>query len=150
MALTRKEEIMDKRIDMVSSRRGFIGTFLGLLPGIMLLNPGRLQAAKPGIQNLLGQMELERLISSKPERDPSVLCQNSVDTNTLCRLKDGETEPVCSMNTVGKMIWEACDGKKRPKEISKMIHDRYPVSKGRAWTDTLFFLSRLKKIGAIL
>jgi hypothetical protein len=31
-----------------------------------------------------------------------------------------------------------------------MIHDRYLVSKRRAWTDTLFFLSRLKKIGAIL
>ncbi|MCD4717308.1 MAG: PqqD family protein [Desulfobacterales bacterium] len=141
---------MDKRINMVSSRRGFIGTFLGLLPGIMLLNPGRLQAAKPGIQNILGQMELETLIASRPERNPSLRCHNFDDTNTLCRLKGGEEEPVGRINTVGKMIWEACDGKKRPKEISKMIHDRYPVSKGRAWTDTLFFLSRLKKIGAIL
>jgi hypothetical protein len=95
-------------------------------------------------------MELERLIASKPERAPSVMCHNLGDTDTLCRLKGGKTEPVCRMNTVGKMIWEACDGKKRPEEISKMIHDRYLVSKRRAWTDTLFFLSRLKKIGAIL
>lgn len=127
-----------------------MGTFLGLLSGIVLVSPRRLQASKPEIQNLLGQMELEILIASKPERDPSVMCQNSGETNTLCRLKGGKTQPVCRMNTVGKMIWEACDGKKRPKEISKMIHDRYLVSKRRAWTDTLFFLSRLKKIGAIL
>jgi hypothetical protein len=141
---------MDKRINLVSSRRGFMGIFLGLLPVIALLSPGRLQAAKPEIQNLLGQMELEILIASKPEKDPSVMCHNFGDTNTLCRLKGRETEPVCRMNTVGKMIWEACDGKKRPKEISKMIHDRYLVSKRRAWTDALFFLSRLKKTGAIL
>ena len=95
-------------------------------------------------------MELERLISSNPERDPYVMCHNFGDTNTLCRIKGGKEEPVGRLNSVGKMIWETCDGKKRPKEISKMIHDRYLVSKRRAWTDTLFFLSRLKKIGAIL
>jgi Coenzyme PQQ synthesis protein D (PqqD) len=150
MASIRKEEIMDKKINMVSSRRGFIGTFLGLLPGILLASPGRLQAAKPEIQNLLGQMELERLISSKPERDPSVLCQNSVDTNTLCRLNGGEEEPLGRINSVGKIIWDACDGSKSPKNISETLHNRYLVSKHQAWTDTLLFLGRLKKIGAIL
>ena len=141
---------MEKKQNMISSRRGFIGTFLGLLPGIVLLSPKRLKAAKPEIQNLLGQMELEGLILSKPERDPSVRCHTFGDTNTLRKSEEGDEKTIGRINSVGKMVWDACDGKKRPKEISRIIRDRYLVSRHRAWTDTLFFLSRLKKIGAIL
>jgi len=141
---------MNTIANIVASRRGFIATFLGLLPGIVLANPRRLQAAKPEIQNLLCQMELEILTSSTPQRDPSVICRTFGDTSTLYREKRGKTEPVCNMNQMGKKIWEACDGRNSPEEISRMIHKEYMVSKGQAWTDTLFFLTRLKKIGVIL
>ena len=141
---------MDTMVKMVASRRGFIGTLLGLLPGIVFASRGRLQAAKPGIQNLLSQMDLETLISSRPQKDASVTFKISGDKCTLYREKRGKMGPVCSLNAMGKKIWDACDGSKSPKDISEMLHKRYLVSKGQAWTDTLFFLARLKKIGAIL
>jgi len=141
---------MDTMVKMVSSRRGFIGTFLGLLPGIVLVSPRRLQAAKPEIQDLLSQMALETLISSRPQKDASVTFKISGDKSTLYREKRGEMGPVCNLNAMGKIIWDACDGKKSPKDISEMLHNRYLVSEGQAWTDTLVFLARLKKIGAII
>ncbi len=141
---------MDKRINTISSRRGFIGTFLGLLPGIVLASPGRLKAARPEIRDLLSQMDLEALISSRPQKDASVTFKTSGDKSTLYREKRGEMGPVCSLNAMAKIIWDACDGSKSPKDISETLHNRYLVSRHRAWTDTLFFLSRLKKIGAIL
>lgn len=148
-AFTRKEKTMGTKVNTVASRRGFIATFLGLLPGIVIANPRRLQAAKPEIRDLLCQMELEMLISSRPERDPSVICQTFGGVSTLFRKKRGKTEPVCGMNPMGKKIWEACDGKKSPEEISRMIYEEYIVSKDKAWTDTIFFLARLKKNGVI-
>ena len=144
-----KEKTMDTMINRAGSRRRFIGTFIGLLPGILLASPKRLQAAKPGIHDFLRQMDFEILPSSRPERVPGVLCNTLEDTSTLYREKRGKKDPVCSMNPMGKTIWEACDGKNRPKEISQMIHDRYLVSKSRARLDTLGFLWQLKKIGAI-
>jgi len=142
---------MDTMVKMVASRRGFIGTLLGLLPGIVFASRGQLQAAKPEIQDLLSQMDLETLISSRPQKDTSVIFKISGDKKgTLYREKTGKMSPVCSLNSMGKIIWDTCDGSKSPKDISEMLHKRYLVSKGQAWTDTLFFLSRLKKIGAIL
>ena len=146
----RKEKTMETKVNMVASRRGFIATFFGLLPGIVLANPRRLQAAKPEIRKLLCQMDLDMLISSRPARDPSVICRTFGDRNTLFRKKGDKTDPVCGMNQMGKKIWEACDGRNSPEEITGMINKEYTVSKDKAWTDTLFFLVRLKKLGVIL
>ena len=147
---TRKEKTMDTKVQMIASRRGFIGTFFGLLPGIVFANPKRLEAAKPEIRRLLSQMELETLLSSRPQKDPSVMCHTSGARSTLFRKKSEKREPLCAMNPIGHEIWEACDGRKSPKEIARMIYKKYLVTKGQAWTDTLFFLARLKKMGVIL
>jgi len=141
---------MDTKGHMIASRRGFIGTFFGLLPGIVFANPKRLKAAKPEIRKLLSQMELETLLSSRPQKDPSVICHTSGVKTTLFRKIGEKREPLCAMNPIGYEIWEACDGRKSPKEISRMICKKYLVTKGQAWTDSLFFLARLKKMGAIL
>ena len=132
------------------ARRGFIATIVGLMPGVVLPSPKRLQAAKPEIKDLMRQMELQALQSSKPDRNPSMICRTLGEKTILYREKGGKREPLCGVNLMGKTIWEACDGKNSPKEISRMIHERHLVSKHRAWVDTLSFLWRLKEIGAIL
>lgn len=134
---------------MVASRRGFIGTFFGLLPGIVFANPKRLEAAKPEIHRILSQMELDILLSSRPQKDTSVLCRSLKDRSTLFRKKGEKRESLCAMNPIGHEIWEACDGNRSPREISRMIYRKYAVTKEQAWTDTLFFLASLKKMGVI-
>ena len=140
---------MGNMIKSVGSRRRFIGTFLGFLPGILLASPKRLHAAKPGIHDFLRRMDFELLASSRPEKASGVFSTTLGDKSTLYRQKRGKRETLCGMNTVGKTIWEACDGKNGPNEISKMVHDRYLVSMRRARMDTLRFIWQLKKIGAI-
>ena len=141
---------MNNMTDRFTSRRGFISSFFGLLPGMMLVTPKTLQSMKPEIKHLLGQIELDALISSKPVRDSSLFCHTSGKRSVLYREKKGNRDPVYSMNPIGKSIWEACDGSKSPEEISKSIHERYLVSHIRAFVDTLGFLARLKRVGALL
>jgi hypothetical protein len=141
---------MDTRLDIVASRRGFISTILGLVPGILLSDPKRLEAVRPEIKNILSQMEWEILQSSRLKRDPSVICETFGDTSTLYRETGQKRELVCSMNPMGKIIWEACDGRKNLQDISKLIHEKYLVSMRQATVDTFAFLGSLKKIGAIL
>ncbi len=136
-------------IDIFTSRRDFISNFLGLIPGMVLVNPKYLQTKKPEIKHFLRQIELETLKSSKPERDSTIICRTFGKTSILYREKKGEREPLCSMNLMGKVIWEACDGGKRPEDISKLIQERYAVSQSRAFLDTLDFLGRLKRVGAV-
>lgn len=135
---------------MVASRRGFISTIMALIPGVVLASPKRLQAAKPEIKDLICQIELQILKSSRPKKNPSVMCRSIGDTSTLYREKRGKRDPVCSLNPTGKMIWEECDGKKSPSDISKLIHERYQVSKHQAAVDTLALVRGLRKVEAIL
>jgi len=140
---------MDNMINRFGSRRRFIGTFFGLLPAVLLASPKRLHAAKPGIHDFLRRMDFELLTSSRPEKVSGVFSTTRGDESILYRRKRGKTETLYGMNRVGQAIWEACDGKNRPQEISKMLHDRYRVSRRRARLDTLRFLWQLKMIGAI-
>ena len=137
--------------DIFASRRGFISTLAGLLSGIILAGPKKLKAAaKPEIRDLLPQLELQAIRSTKPRRDPSVICRASGERVALYREKRGGKLFLSSMNPTGKMIWDVCDGRNSPKEISELIHKRYLVSRYRAWIDTFSFLVNLKRIGAIL
>ncbi len=141
---------MNNMTDRFTSRRGFISSFFGVLPGMMLVTPKILQSMKPEINHLLGQIELDALISSKPVRDSSLFCHTSGKRSILYREKKGNRDPVYSMNPIGKAIWEASDGGKSPEEISRLIHERHLVSQRRAFVDTVNFLARLKMVGAIL
>ncbi len=137
--------------NIFASRRGFISTLAGFLSGIILAGPKQLKAAaKPEIRDLLSQLELQTIRSTRPKRDPSVICQTSGERVALYREKRGEKIFLKSMNRAGKMIWDACDGRNSPKEISQLIHEQYIVSRHRAWIDTFSFLANLKRIGAIL
>ena len=137
--------------DIVASRRGFIFTLAGFLSGIILAGPKQLRAAaKPEIRDFLSQLELETIRSTRPRRDPAVICRTSGEKFALYREKRGKRLFLSIMNPEGKMIWDACDGRNSPKEISQLIHEQYLVSRHRAWVDTFSFLTDLKRIGAIL
>ena len=137
--------------DFFTSKRRFITTFGGILSGIILAGPKQLKAAaKPEIKNLLSQLELQAIRSTRPRRNPSVICRTSGEKVALYRERRGEKIFLKNMNQTGKMIWDACDGRNSLKEISQLIHERYLVSRHRAWIDTFSFLASLKRIGAIL
>ena len=135
--------------DIVRSRRSFIHRLMGLVPVILLARPKELRAAKQETKDLLRQLELEILKSSRPKRNPAIMCRTSGDETTLYRERGGKRGPICSMNPTGNMIWEACDGSRHLKEISRLILERYQVAENQARLDTLVFLVGLKEIGAI-
>ena len=135
--------------DILKSRRSFMCKFMGLIPGILLANPKELRAAKQETRDLLGQLELDILRTSRPKRNPLMMCRASEEGTTLYLKKKGEEIPIYMMNPTGYMIWKACDGNRSFKEISQLIHKRYRVSKQEAQSDALLFLSHLKKTEAI-
>jgi hypothetical protein len=137
------------RADMVTSRRSFMCKLMGLIPGILLASPKELRAAKQETRDLLGQLEMEILRTSRPKRNPSMICRASEKAATLYLKGNGEEIPICMMNPTGYMIWKACDGNRSPKQISKLIFERYRVSEHKTQLDTLLFLALLKKAEAI-
>ena len=136
-------------VNIANSRRSFIHKCMGLIPGILVVSPNQVRAARDEAKDLMRQIELEILRSSRPKRNPSIMCRTSGEETTLYRERGGETSPVCSMNPIGNMIWEACDGSRQLKEISRLVFERYQVAEHQAHLDTLVFLALLKKIGAI-
>jgi hypothetical protein len=135
--------------DMVTSRRSFMCRLMGLIPGVLLANPKELRAAKQKTRDLLGQLEMEILRTSRPKRNPSMMCRASKEGATLCEKRNGEEIPIYMMNRTGYMIWKACDGSRSPKEISQLIFERYRVSEHKTQLDTLHFLALLTKAEAI-
>ena len=122
---------------------------MGLIPGILLMNPKELRAAKRETRALLGQLETEILKSSRPKRNPLMVCRASEKGIMLYLKKNGEEIPLYMMNSTGYMIWKACDGSRSFKEISRLILRRYHISEQKAQSDALVFLSLLKKSKAI-
>jgi hypothetical protein len=140
---------MDTKEKIFTSRRGFIYTFSGLLSAVLLASPKRLFARKPQIKNLIGNLEIELLEKSKPTRDPSITWNSYGDRTKLFMETKGEARPMCAMNQVGEMIWEACTGENTPQNIAQQIHKKYQVSSDQAYVDCLGFLARLKSVGAV-
>jgi hypothetical protein len=135
--------------DIVTSRRSFVCKFMGLISGILLVNPKELRAAKQEARDLLEQLEMDILRRSRPKRNPLVICRTSEKGTTLYLKTNGEEIPIYMMNPTGHVIWKACDGSRSFEEISQLIRIRYRVPEKRARLDALLFLSLLKKSEAI-
>ena len=132
------------------TRRGFITSCIGFMSSIMLSNPRRVKATMPEIRHILNHVELENLLSSKPKRQPFVSCVMIGDKASLFQKMRGRKLRIGSMNLTGKGIWDACNGRNSAEDIIRQVQDRYLVSQHQAKADTLFFLTGLKRIGAIL
>jgi hypothetical protein len=134
---------------MVKSRRHFMCRLVGLASGAMLAGPKELRAARQETKNVLGQLELEALKSSRPRKNSSIMCRRAGEETTLYREEKGEEIPIYRMNPTGLMIWEACDGRRSLNDISRLIIKQYRVTSYQARLDTFSFLALLKKTGAI-
>ena len=135
--------------DIIKSRRRFISSFIGLIPGILLASPKNLRAAKHETKDLMRQLQIEILISSRPKKNPEIVCHTWGDESTLYREREGKRDQICRMNQTGNVIWELCDGSRYPKEISELIAERYKVAEYQARIETLAFIAQLKQIGVI-
>ena len=140
---------MDKKEGVLASRRGFIYTLSGLFSALLLASPKRLFAKKAQVKHLLGSLDMELLEKSMPSKKPSITWTTYGNRTRLYGKNNEKDRPICTMNQTGKTIWEACNGKNKPRDISKMLHEKYLVSLNQAYVDCLAFLARLKTLGAI-
>ena len=139
---------MDTKKSTRPGRRGFIFALTGLISGLLVARPNRIQATKNDIKKFLWNLETDTLERSRPLMHPSITCKLNGDAMSLHR--KGETQPTFTVNRVGRTIWEACNGKNTCRDISKQVHDKYLVSSHQAYVDCLAFLSVLKTKGVIL
>lgn len=130
-------------------RRGFILTLAGTFSGVLLSGSKSLHAGFPQIKKIVQNLERDLVEKSRPARDPSVLCRIERDKAELYRKSPREAQPICKMNQVGKFVWDACNGKNTPREISRLIEKKYAVSHAEAYEDCILFLSGLKDVGVV-
>ena len=131
---------------IVPSKRRFIGLMSGLLSGFFFCRPGRTRAATSDIKHVLGNIELESMIRSTPRKNPAITWKQNGETTLLVR--EG-SHPLLEINRTGKMIWDACNGKNTPEDISEIVQRTFQVDTHKAYVDCLFFLRRLITRGAV-
>jgi len=135
--------------DIESSRRGFIFVMVSIIQGLLITNPKEIEAAKHNVKKIIGQVEMEGMWSTRPNREEMVSSVVAADKTTLYRKKGDKYISVCNINQTGNMVWELCDGKHRTKDICRSIVQSCQVNEETVRNDVFFFLSELKKIGAI-
>jgi hypothetical protein len=140
---------MGMMADIENSRRGFIFVMLSIIQGLLITNPKEIEAAKNNAKKIIGQIEMEGLWSSRPKREAMVSSVVMAKKTTLYRNNGDKYISVCNINQTGKMVWELCDGKHSTKDICRSIVQSCQVSEETVRNDVFFFLSELKKIGAI-
>lgn len=140
---------MDKIKSIQPSRRGFLYTLGGIFSGLALGRPKAVGAAQKNTKAFLKGVERDVLEASKPTRNPDMLSKEEDGSVLVYRKRRNRLMRVCSINETGKSIWDACNGKNTPKDISKLIWKKYLVPPNEAHIDCLTFLVSLKKRGAI-
>ena len=140
---------MDKKQEVLANRRGFICALSGLLSALLLASPKRLLAQKTQIKHLLGSLEIELLEKSRPSKQPSITWTTYGNRTRLYRVNSEKNRLICTMNQTGKTIWGAINGRTTPRDISKLVHQKYRVTSHQAYADCVAFLAHLKKMGAI-
>jgi len=121
----------------------------GMLSGLLLTKPGGVQATKSEIKQFMANIETDLLERSKPSKHPAVAWEHYGDGVRLYKKNRVKNIPLCAMNRVGKTIWEYCNGKNTPREISALIHHKYLVSRQHAYAECLAFIDALKTKGAV-
>ena len=144
-----KEGAMDDQKAILFGRRGFILTVAGAFSGVLLSGGKSLYAEIPNIRGIVRNLERDLIEKSRPTRDALVLWRTAGDKTGLYRKTTRGTQPTCKMNQMGRFVWEACNGKNTPREISRLIEQKYAVSHAKAYEDCLLFLAELKDVGAV-
>jgi len=121
----------------------------GMLSGLLLTKPGGVQATKSEIKQFMANIETDLLERSKPSKHPAVAWEHYGDGVRLYKKNQVKNIPFCALNRVGKTIWEYCNGRNTPREISGLIHQKYLVSPQQAYAECLAFIAVLKTKGAV-
>ena len=140
---------MDNKESVLATRRGFIFTLSSLFSALLLASPKRLLAKKTQVKHLLGSLDMELLEKSKPSKQPSITWTTHGSRTRLSSVNNEKSRPLCTMNKTGKTIWGAINGRNTPRDISKLVHQKYRVTSRQAYVDCVTFLAHLKKVGAI-
>lgn len=140
---------MNNQRSVMLGRRGFVLTIAGTFCGVLFSGGRSLYAEIPKIRGIVRNLERDLIEKSRPMRNPSFLCRTAGDKTGLFRKTAGGEQPICRMNRMGRFIWDACNGKNTPREISRLIEKKYAVSDSEAYEDCLLFLTGLKTAGAI-
>jgi len=130
-------------------RRGFILSLAGAFSGVLLSGGRSLHAGFPQIKGMVQNLERDLIENALPVRDPSVLCRSEKDQVELYRESPEKTASICKLNQVGKVVWDACNGKNTPRDISRLIQEKYAVSHAEAYEDCILFISDLKDVGVV-
>jgi hypothetical protein len=140
---------MDAKKRRLTDRRRFISMVSGMLSGLLLTKPGSVQATKSEIKQFMANIETDLLERSKPSKHPAVAWEHYGDGIRLYKKNQVKNTPFCALNQVGKTIWEDCNGRNTPWEISKLIHQKYLVSRRQAYAECLAFIAVLNTKGAV-
>jgi hypothetical protein len=140
---------MGAKKSRLTDRRRFISMVSGMLSGLLLTKPGSAQATKSEIKQFMANIETDLLKRSKPSKHPAVAWEHYGDGIRLYKKNQVKNIPFCAMNRVGKTIWEYCNGKNTPWDISALIHHKYLVPHQQAYAECLAFIAALKTKGAV-
>ncbi|RJQ60334.1 MAG: PqqD family protein [Desulfobacteraceae bacterium] len=130
------------------SRRKFLEAFSGLVSaGALLIGSSGSGPFRKRIGEILGEIEADALIRSAPIREKGFSCRN--EGNGFVLVNESTSQEVCRFNETGRYVWDLCNGKETPLQISRFLNAAYEVAPDRAYLDCLFFLAGLKGKGAI-
>ena len=84
-------------------------------------------------------------------KDPNIVSRKIAGEVILVPIRKnvGDLESIYTLNEVAARIWELIDGKKKVRDIHKVIIDEFDVASEEAERDIKNLLKQLAKIGAI-
>ncbi len=118
--------------------------------GVLIPGNGVSLAADKWVKPVLWQMETEALLHARPIRNPAVSITRNAAGKTLILPKAGGSTAERTLNDVGWLIWNTCDGKHTVVQIAERITRHFDTRKDQAYADCLAFLFHLKLFNAVL
>ncbi len=141
----------DKQVHFMKlSRRSLLAGFSGSVAGMLAASGNGMAAtvdqwAKP----VLWKIETEGLSGSRPVQNPAVEVRRATDKTILVLPFAGQGTRDMALNTVGRLIWNSCDGKHTVKQIADCVGRHFDVQTQQAYVDCMAFLFHLKIFNAI-
>lgn len=135
---------------MKFSRRTMMAGCAGTVTGLLVSGNGITVAANKWVKPTLWQMEAEALLDALPVQNPVVSVLTDDDRTILILPAAAGGTCKRALNDVGRLIWNACDGKHSVAQIAGHISRHFDISRKQAYMDCLPFLFHLKMFNAIL
>lgn len=85
------------------------------------------------------------------KKHPDIVSRKIADEVILVPIRRnvGDLESIYTLNEVGAFIWELIDGKRKVKDIRKMIVEEFDVDEKKAEKDLIEFISQLEEVKVV-